>query len=190
LRFDPAELRKLGAQLETELTAIFKAARYKLNAEPRDVQPDSYTMFAFPAAMMYTQLIEFADQDLIDKSKRAIDVHDRMEKAAGSSPRRSPSRRDRRGDADGRRTRGPGQPVRQSLLSRDQHRLEDHRAGLATFGEATMNGADDMLKGALNYLLAKRTSEVFGRPPFSHGIVRGDQLMVRRSGYQERHRPV
>ncbi|WP_433229358.1 hypothetical protein [Actinomadura formosensis] len=35
----------------------------------------------------------------------------------------------------------------------------------ATFGKATMNGADDMLKGALAYLLTKRTSEVFGANP-------------------------
>ncbi|GLZ07398.1 hypothetical protein Acsp03_48640 [Actinomadura sp. NBRC 104412] len=35
----------------------------------------------------------------------------------------------------------------------------------ATFGQATMNGADDMLKGAVNYLLVKRTSEVFGANP-------------------------
>ncbi|MFI0410727.1 hypothetical protein [Actinomadura sp. 3N508] len=35
----------------------------------------------------------------------------------------------------------------------------------ATFGKATMNGADDMLKGALAYLLTKRTAGVFGANP-------------------------
>jgi hypothetical protein len=82
VRFDPDEMRKLGAQIETELQTIFKAARYKLNTEPRNVQPDSYTMFAIEAALTYTQMIEFADQDLIQKSEHAIDIRDRMDKAA------------------------------------------------------------------------------------------------------------
>ncbi len=82
MRFDADAMRRLGGQIETELQEIFKAARYKLNAEPRDVQPDSYTMFAIEAALAYTQVIEFADQDLIDKSEAAIDLHDRMAMAA------------------------------------------------------------------------------------------------------------
>jgi hypothetical protein len=84
VRFDPSELRKLAGQIETELTAIFKAARYKLNTEPRNVQPDSYTMFAIEAALVYTQMIEFADQDLIQKSQYAIDVRGRMDQAAAT----------------------------------------------------------------------------------------------------------
>lgn len=35
----------------------------------------------------------------------------------------------------------------------------------ATFGKATLNGVDDMLKGALAYLLTKRTAGVFGANP-------------------------
>ena len=35
----------------------------------------------------------------------------------------------------------------------------------ATAVQASINGADDMLKGAVNYLLVKRTSEVFGANP-------------------------
>ena len=38
---------------------------------------------------------------------------------------------------------------------------------MATLGKATLNGADDMLKGALAYLLTKRTAEVFGKSPVS-----------------------
>ncbi|GAA1873166.1 hypothetical protein [Actinomadura bangladeshensis] len=57
--------------------------RYKLDAEPRDAQPDSYTMFAISAALTYTQMIDFADQDLIDKSKHAMDINDRLIKTAG-----------------------------------------------------------------------------------------------------------
>ncbi|WP_067459568.1 hypothetical protein [Actinomadura macra] len=38
---------------------------------------------------------------------------------------------------------------------------------LTTFVKAGLNGADDMLKGALAYLLTKRTAEVFGANPAS-----------------------
>lgn len=83
VRFAPDELKKLGAGIEKELMQLFKEARYKLDAEPRDAQPDVYTMFAIEAALMYTQMIEFADQDLIDKSKHAMDINERLIKAAG-----------------------------------------------------------------------------------------------------------
>lgn len=83
VRFSPDELKKLGAAVEKELMQLFKEARYKLDAEPRDAQPDTYTMFAISAALTYTQMIEFADQDLIDKSKHAMDINDRLIKAAG-----------------------------------------------------------------------------------------------------------
>jgi len=83
VRFSPDELKKLGAAVEKELMELFKQARYKLDAEPRDAQPDAYTMFAISAALTYTQMIEFADQDLIDKSKHAMDINDRLIKTAG-----------------------------------------------------------------------------------------------------------
>ncbi|WP_131732297.1 hypothetical protein [Actinomadura formosensis] len=83
VRFSPDELKKLGAAVEKELMELFKQARYKLDAEPRDAQPDAYTMFAISAALTYTQMIEFADQDLIDKSKHAMDINDRLVKTAG-----------------------------------------------------------------------------------------------------------
>lgn len=83
VRFAPDELKKLGAAVEKELMELFKQARYKLDAEPRDVQPDAYTMFAISAALTYTQMIEFADQDLVDKSKHAMEINDRLIKAAG-----------------------------------------------------------------------------------------------------------
>ena len=41
-------------------------------------------MFAIEAALAYTQLIEFADQDLIQKSRHAIDIRDRMETTAAT----------------------------------------------------------------------------------------------------------
>lgn len=84
VRFSPDELKKLGAAVEKELMELFKQARYKLDAEPRDVQPDVYTMFAVPAALMYTQVIEFADQDLIDKSKHAMEINERLLRTAGT----------------------------------------------------------------------------------------------------------
>ncbi|MFI0410728.1 hypothetical protein [Actinomadura sp. 3N508] len=83
MRFSPDELKKLGAAVEKELMDLFKQARNELNAEPRDAQPDTYTMFAIAAALTYTQMIEFADQDLIDKSKHAMEINDKLIKTAG-----------------------------------------------------------------------------------------------------------
>ncbi|MFD0691560.1 hypothetical protein [Actinomadura fibrosa] len=82
VHFSPESLRKLGDALEKEVGAILKEARYKLNVKPRDAQPDAFTTFGFFCAMAYTELIEFADQDLISKSKATMDFNDRLHAAA------------------------------------------------------------------------------------------------------------
>ncbi|MBW8485268.1 hypothetical protein [Actinomadura parmotrematis] len=83
VRFAPDDLRKLGDEIETELQKIFTQARYKLNAAPRDVQSDAFTTFAYTCAAAYTQVIEFVDEDLKTKTRYAMDVNDRLHKAAG-----------------------------------------------------------------------------------------------------------
>lgn len=82
VRFAPSEIKQLGLNLERELDAIFKQARYKLNAAPRDLEPSAFTTFGYAFAMVHTEVIEYADQDLITKSKLAMDVGDRLQKTA------------------------------------------------------------------------------------------------------------
>ncbi|MFC4912849.1 hypothetical protein [Actinomadura gamaensis] len=84
MHFAPDDLRKLGDALEKELSALFKQARYKLDTQPRDVQPDNYTTFGYSVAATYTQVIEFVDQDLIDKTKAAMDANDRLHRTAAT----------------------------------------------------------------------------------------------------------
>lgn len=85
MRFQPQEMRNLGKAIETEMLELFKKARVKLNDKPREVQPEVYTMLCISAALVYTQVIEWADQDLIEKSKVAIDFNNRMQDAAKNS---------------------------------------------------------------------------------------------------------
>lgn len=82
VRFAPSEIKQLGLNVERELDAIFKQARYKLNAAPRDLEPSAFTTFGFAFAMVHTEVIEYADQDLITKSKLAMDFNDRLQKTA------------------------------------------------------------------------------------------------------------
>jgi hypothetical protein len=82
VRFAPSEIKQLGLNLERELDAIFKQARYKLNGAPRDLEPSAFTTFGFAFALVHTEVIEYADQDLITKSKLAMDFNDRLQKTA------------------------------------------------------------------------------------------------------------
>ncbi|MGH3243905.1 MAG: hypothetical protein ACRDNL_26230, partial [Spirillospora sp.] len=82
VHFHPDTLKRLGDALEKNVGAILKNARYKLNVKPRDAQPDAFTTFGFLCAMAYTEVIEFADQDIIDKEKLLMDFNDRLHKAA------------------------------------------------------------------------------------------------------------
>ncbi|GAA4234965.1 hypothetical protein GCM10022254_41120 [Actinomadura meridiana] len=82
VHFHPESLKKLGDAIEKDVGAILKNARYKLNVKPRDAQPDAFTTFGFSCAMAYTEVIEFADQDLINKEKLLMDFNDRLHKAA------------------------------------------------------------------------------------------------------------
>jgi hypothetical protein len=47
VRFAPSEIKQLGLNVERELDAIFKQARYKLNAAPRDLEPSAFTTFGY-----------------------------------------------------------------------------------------------------------------------------------------------
>jgi hypothetical protein len=82
VHFSPESLKRLGDALEKDVGAILKSARYKLNVKPRDAQPDAFTTFGFFCATAYTELIEFTDQDLIDKTKLLMDFNDRLHQAA------------------------------------------------------------------------------------------------------------
>jgi hypothetical protein len=82
VRFSPSEVKQLGLNIERELDAIFKQARYKLNGAPRDLEPGAFTTFGFALAMVHTEVIEYADQDLITKSKLAMDFNDKLQKTA------------------------------------------------------------------------------------------------------------
>lgn len=82
VHFSPESLKRLGDALEKDVGAILKNARYKLNVKPRDAQPDAFTTFGFSCATAYTELIEFADQDLIDKTELLMDFNDRLHQAA------------------------------------------------------------------------------------------------------------
>jgi hypothetical protein len=82
VRFSPSEIKQLGLNVERELDAIFKQARYKLNGAPRDLEPSAFTTFGYAFAMVHTEVIEYADQDLITKSKLAMDIGDRLQKTA------------------------------------------------------------------------------------------------------------
>jgi hypothetical protein len=82
VRFAPSEIKQLGLNIERELDAIFKQARYKLNGAPRDLEAGAFTTFGFAFAMVHTEVIEYADQDLVTKSKLAMDFNDRLQKTA------------------------------------------------------------------------------------------------------------
>jgi hypothetical protein len=82
VRFAPSDIKQLGLNLERELDDIFKQARYKLNGAPRDLEPSAFTTFGYAFAMVHTEMIEYADQDLITKSKLAMDFNDRLQKTA------------------------------------------------------------------------------------------------------------
>jgi hypothetical protein len=82
VHFSPESLRRLGDALEKDVGEILKQARYKLNVKPRDAQPDAFTTFGILCATAYNEVIEFADQDLISKSKLMIDFNDRLHEAA------------------------------------------------------------------------------------------------------------
>lgn len=84
VRFSPSEIKQLGMNIERELDAIFKQARYKLNGAPRDVETSAWTTFGFAMSMVHTEVIEYADQDLITKSKHAMDINDRLQKVAAN----------------------------------------------------------------------------------------------------------
>jgi hypothetical protein len=82
VRFAPSDIKQLGLNLERELGDIFEQARYKLNAAPRDLEPSAFTTFGYAFAMIHTEIIEYADQDLITKSKLTMDFNDRLQKTA------------------------------------------------------------------------------------------------------------
>jgi hypothetical protein len=82
VRFAPSEIKQLGLNIERELDAIFKQARYKLNGAPRDLELGAFTTFGFACAMAHTEVIEYADQDLVTKTKLAMDFNDRLQKTA------------------------------------------------------------------------------------------------------------
>lgn len=82
VRFSPSEVKQLGLNIERELDAIFKQARYKLNGKPRDLEPSAFTTFGFAFAMTHTEIIEYADQDLITKTELAMDFNDKLQKTA------------------------------------------------------------------------------------------------------------
>jgi hypothetical protein len=82
VRFSPSEVKQLGLNIERELEPIFKQARYKLNGTPRDLEASAFGTFGFALAMAHTEVIEYADQDLITKSELAMKYNDRLQKTA------------------------------------------------------------------------------------------------------------
>jgi hypothetical protein len=82
VRFSPSDIRLLGGNLERELEAIFRQARYRLNAKPRDLEPDAFTTFGIECAIAHTEVVEYADEDLKSKTERAMDFNDRLQKTA------------------------------------------------------------------------------------------------------------
>ncbi|XVQ10509.1 hypothetical protein ACQP1W_49745 [Spirillospora sp. CA-255316] len=77
-------IKKLGHAFETEVGEIFRQARNKLNVKPRDAQPAAFTTFGISCALVYTQLIEFADQDLISKTENLKEINDKLQKTAAT----------------------------------------------------------------------------------------------------------
>mgnify|MGYP001397350874 CR=1 FL=1 len=82
VKFHAPSIEQLGKAFETEVGEIFKQARYKLNVKPRDAQPAAFTTFGITCALAYTQLIEFADQDLISKVEELKDINAKLRKTA------------------------------------------------------------------------------------------------------------
>jgi hypothetical protein len=84
VEWDAESVKKLGHAFESEVGAIFRQARNKLNVKPRDAQPAAFTTFGISCALVYTQLIEFADQDLISKTENLKEINDKLQKTAGN----------------------------------------------------------------------------------------------------------
>ncbi|MFD0851073.1 hypothetical protein ACFQ07_02485 [Actinomadura adrarensis] len=79
---DSNAIRKLGYAFENEVGSIFQEARKKLNLKPRNAQPAAFTTFGISCALVYTQLIELADQDLIDKTKAVKEINNKLHEVA------------------------------------------------------------------------------------------------------------
>lgn len=82
--FHPPSLRALGKNFEAEVGALIKQARYKLNAKPRDVEPDAFTTLGYALAMVHVEVIEYADVDLRTKAEKTMDVNDRLHRTANN----------------------------------------------------------------------------------------------------------
>jgi hypothetical protein len=82
VRFQPDQIRRLGVAMEQELDSIIKQARYKLNQKPRAVEGSAFTTFGYALAMVHTEVIEYADQDLIGKAKASMEFNDLLQKTA------------------------------------------------------------------------------------------------------------
>ena len=82
VRFTPGDIRLLGRNLEQTLAAIFRQARYKLNAKPRDLEPAAFTTFGIECAIAHTEVVEYADEDLKSKAELAMDFNDRLQHTA------------------------------------------------------------------------------------------------------------
>jgi hypothetical protein len=82
VKFKPDAIAKLGDDIEHQVGEIIKQARYKLNGTPRDVESGSFTTFAFPLAVAYTEALSYADQDLIGKVKELMGYNDGLHKTA------------------------------------------------------------------------------------------------------------
>jgi hypothetical protein len=85
VEWEASRIRMLGAAFEAEVGEAFRKARNMLNVKPRDAQPAAFTTFGISCALVYTQLIEYADQDLINKTKDAKEINDRLHKVAGNA---------------------------------------------------------------------------------------------------------
>ncbi|GAA4628822.1 hypothetical protein GCM10023196_046790 [Actinoallomurus vinaceus] len=74
----------MGDRIERQVGDFLKQARYKLNGDPRTISTGSFTTFAYPLAMTYTEAVAFEDQDLRTKIQALMHINDLLHETAAN----------------------------------------------------------------------------------------------------------